>query len=252
MESTQFYLWLPSNSSMDVFPSNTLAEYRVQLPQSIQLVGDWEVALTEIQYPHNWNNVLPKDFNFHFYIYDSSGKPTVYIVQPGYYSTIEALLQAIKTAIDDVKTRNNFKFTYNKISRRVTIEMKNNYEIIFNVGLAAMLGLKPMHRLGKTVTSENIVDLEGAVRFLYVYSDVVQAQIVGDSHVPLIRIIPVEGKESDHVTARFISPQYLQVSRKQFETIEVNIKQDNGEKVPFQSGRVLVTLHFRRANPFFN
>lgn len=52
MEKTQFFLWLPSNSSMDVFPDNTLTEYRVKLPQPIKLLDDWEVAVTEIQYPH--------------------------------------------------------------------------------------------------------------------------------------------------------------------------------------------------------
>ena len=53
MEVTQFYLHLPSNSSLNKFPSNTLTEYRVGLPQTVSLTGD----LTEIHYPHNRNNV---------------------------------------------------------------------------------------------------------------------------------------------------------------------------------------------------
>ena len=55
MESTQFYLHLPSNSSLDKFPHNTLTEYQVCLPQH-NLTGEWEVALTEIHYPLSWNN----------------------------------------------------------------------------------------------------------------------------------------------------------------------------------------------------
>ena len=55
MEVTQFYLHLPSNSSLDKFPKNTLFEYRVGLPETIILSGDWEVALTDIHYPHSWN-----------------------------------------------------------------------------------------------------------------------------------------------------------------------------------------------------
>ena len=53
MEVTQFYLHLPSNSSLDKFPNNTLTEYRVGLPQTVSLTEDWEVALTEIHYPHS-------------------------------------------------------------------------------------------------------------------------------------------------------------------------------------------------------
>ena len=45
MEVKQFYLHLPSNSSLDKFPSNTLTEYQVGLPQTVSLTGDWEVAL---------------------------------------------------------------------------------------------------------------------------------------------------------------------------------------------------------------
>ena len=57
MELTQFHLHLPSNSSLDKFPNNTLTEYLVGLSQTVNLTGDWELALTEIHYPHSWSNV---------------------------------------------------------------------------------------------------------------------------------------------------------------------------------------------------
>ena len=57
METTQFYPHLPSDSRLDTFLDNTLTEYRVGLPQTITLEGEWEVALTEIHYPHSWNNI---------------------------------------------------------------------------------------------------------------------------------------------------------------------------------------------------
>ena len=73
MEVAQFYLHLPSNSSLDKFSNNTLTEYRVCLPQTISLTGDWKVALTEIHYPHSWNNVqetVDLEHSFHdLYVY---------------------------------------------------------------------------------------------------------------------------------------------------------------------------------------
>ena len=54
-----FYVTLPSNSSMDVFPENTLSNYRVKLPTSLQLSGEWEVGLVEIAYPHSWYVLSP-------------------------------------------------------------------------------------------------------------------------------------------------------------------------------------------------
>ena len=52
-----FYLTLPSNSSMDYYKGNSLANFTTRLPNAIDLTGDWEVGLVEIQYPHNWYNV---------------------------------------------------------------------------------------------------------------------------------------------------------------------------------------------------
>ena len=40
MEVKQYNL--PSNSSIDKFPNNTLTEYRVGLPQTVSLTGDWD------------------------------------------------------------------------------------------------------------------------------------------------------------------------------------------------------------------
>ena len=54
---SDFYLTLPSDSSMDYFPDNTLTEFRVKLPHTIHLSGDWEVGLAEISYPVNWSNI---------------------------------------------------------------------------------------------------------------------------------------------------------------------------------------------------
>ena len=52
-----FYLMLPSDASMNVFPNNTLSSYITRLPRPIELPGRWEVGLVEIQYPHTWFNV---------------------------------------------------------------------------------------------------------------------------------------------------------------------------------------------------
>ena len=66
----------------------------------------------------------------------------------------------------------------------------------------------------------------------------------GDAPVPLLRIVPVEGEVAQRVSKSFVRPQHVPLSRKQF-----NIKRDTGESVPFEFGRVLLTLHFRQSQP---
>jgi len=49
-----FYL---SNSSMALFPENTLLDYTTKLRRDFALVGSWEAALSEIMYPATWHNI---------------------------------------------------------------------------------------------------------------------------------------------------------------------------------------------------
>ena len=254
MENSQFYLWLPSNSSMDVFPSNTLTEYQVRLPQSIVLSGDCEVALTEIQYPRSWNNVHGGFWN-RFYIQSgtSAANPiTVVGVPPGHYKTTQSVLDAVNKEVQkNEQYKTDVSFTYDELSRKVTIHLQNNNHIVFNeIGL--MLGFPSGELIEKTSTAKNEFDLDFGFHNLFVYCDIVQPQTVGDAQVPLLRVVPVEGNDGDRITRSFMSPQYLPVSKKEFDAMEVNIKRDTGKKVPFESGRVLLTLHFRRASPFFH
>src|SRR5207244_9252002 len=54
---THFYLTLPSNSSSNYYPDNTLTRFITKLPSSVSLSGDWEVALSEIHFPRTWYTV---------------------------------------------------------------------------------------------------------------------------------------------------------------------------------------------------
>ena len=250
MEVVQFYLHLPSNASLDKFPNNTLTEYRVGLPQTVSLTGDWEVALTEIHYPHSWNNVQG-NFENRFYLrnqeLDDMWEPL--IVPQGHYSSVAGVI----TKINEVVSANNrFKdevqLSLDTLNRKVTVHLQNKVEVYFS-DIGQMLGFLPKEVISKTSTAEREADLDHGFHDLYLYCDIIQPQYVGDALVPLLRILPVEGKDGERISRSFIRPQYLPVSRKQFESIEVNIKRDTGETVPFEFGRVLLTLHFRQSRP---
>ena len=48
---------LPSNTSMNLYPSNKASDYRVQLLAPLRLEGRWEVGLTGFNYSRTWFNV---------------------------------------------------------------------------------------------------------------------------------------------------------------------------------------------------
>ena len=250
MEVAQFYLHLPSNSSLDKFPNNTLTEYWVCLPQTVSLTGDWEVALTEIQYPHSWNNVQ-ENFENRFYLRNQEldGMWEALIVPPGHYSSVADVITKINEVVSsNGRFKDEVQLSFDTLNRKVTVHLQNEVEVYFS-DIGQMLGFLPKEVISKTSTADREADLDHGFHDLYVYCDIIQPQYVGDALVPLLRIVPVEGKDGERISKSFIRPQYVPVSRKQFESIEVNIKRDTGETVPFEFGRVLLTLHFRQSRP---
>lgn len=66
-----------------------------------------------------------------------------------------------------------------------------------------------------------------------------ERRVVGDSLVPLLRIVPLSGEQGDTVWNSFQKPQYVPVLCKEFGTIEVDIRDDTGRPVPFERGKVI-------------
>ena len=57
---THFYLTLPSNSSQQFFPDNTLTDFTTKLASTLELSGEWEVGLAEMMFPRSWYTI-PKN-----------------------------------------------------------------------------------------------------------------------------------------------------------------------------------------------
>ena len=74
----EFQLTLPSNASITFSPDNKPATYTTTPPTPISLEGEWEVALIDIQYPHNWMNIT-KDV-YIIFIFDTTKKETNFVI----------------------------------------------------------------------------------------------------------------------------------------------------------------------------
>ena len=100
-------------------------------------------------------------------------------------------------------------------------------------------------------TDDRVVGLQRGFYSLFVYCDIVEDVAVGDVIAPLLRILNIDGKDDRMVSRIYQTVQYVSVQRRQFETIEIDIKDDTGRRVPFQRGKVIVTLHFRISKPSY-
>lgn len=251
MTSKWFYVVLPSNSSMKTFPNNTLHSFKIKVPFSLPSdEGGWSVGMSEIQYPSAIKNIVGGYMEVRF---SNESMPMVIPMYDGMFKTIPSVIDQINTVLRNAQLENKVVLTYDEIRNRVIFEIKDDrdgFGISFSQNVLNILGLKrkPHEYYTNGVYTENPTDISQGFSALYVYADIVENRMVGDSMVPLLRVVPVENKSrsSDIQWVRFNHIQYVPVAQRNSDVIEINIRRDNGEIISFEGGKVVITLHFQK------
>jgi len=268
------YLTLPSNT--EDFASNTTSEFRVRLPNALELDGEWEMGLVEMQYPYSWNNVkggYSKSTQDNWILVEMSKNNPYYkgglcevTVPPGSYQDVETLIAAMHEALlkwkpspkpgGIVKIKKPFlhklvKLNYDSLHKRVKIKLDTTAikGLIIGKTLQYMLGFGG-DRSQTFMKSVNFADyppdITSGFNTLFVYCDLVQPQIVGNLLAPLLRTVPISGEYGSSIDKVFLSPHYLPLRNKTFDAIEIVIKDDTNQAVKFNFGKVIIKLHLRR------
>ena len=200
-------------------PNNTSAQYITNLPRRISVSGDWECGLTKIHYPHEWCNVR----NARLMVEHAGKMETDAYFADGYYGSAKMLVRALN---DEVKG-GSLKLSYEPDTQKFTVHLKGDTTFMLYGDLPDILGfgtgdgvvIQTSRR--KTLTQgDSIVDLRRGFESLYVYSSIVEPRIVGDKIVPLLRIVPITGRNGEMVTTRFDRVQYIPVLSCEFGSVE--------------------------------
>lgn len=243
MESEdQVYVTLPSNSSFDYFPNNTLTSFTTKLATPLNLRGEWEVALVDILYPHSWLNVNHENNRYNFTVGEQIIGPGR--LPEGQYSDAESICIALNESFPG-SLKNNAQFNVNPLTYKVEAHIKTDTEVDLCAGLSQLLGFSKKN-LTENTQASFLPDINGGLFALYVYTDIIENQRVGDVSAPLLRIVPTNPKKAGQVISHsYQMPHYMPVKTNYIDTMRIDIRSDFGEKVPFQSGKVVVKLHFR-------
>ena len=89
-------------------------------------------------------------------------------------------------------------------------------------------------------------NLDHQTSALFVYSDIVDYQIVGDVLAPLLRVVPVTGTRDKINHVEFKHKLWMPVNKGYISSILVMICDDTGDEVKFPAGKVTVVLHFKK------
>ena len=143
----------------------------------------------------------------------------------------------------------NITFSFNPRTHEVSVTLAKKYCVRLYGQLSKILGYGGEVKVRKSKESPYVADLHG-ITSVYVYCNIVQPQIVGITSVPLLRTIPVSEKSGDVITKTFINIQYVPVQTKSFEDIEILLRTDTGDPMPFERGKVIATLYFRKQSYF--
>lgn len=239
---------------MSYYPNNTTTKFSTQLPQQISLKGRWEVALVEFHYPCTFQNIPDGDNKVYIYTYDEEDK--IYEVfasslKPGIYESADSIISLLNR---DTSISKFYKFRYNKDSQFceiVALSPKTDMvtTVEFPRCICQQLGMQLDSKHPESIWPCNI--RLGLPSELYIYCDIIEPQYIGDVMAPLLRIVTVEKSSymfSDQKNCIFSKPHYVPVLLTDFSNIEIDIRLDTGNVVPFQFGTSCVKLHFRKIN----
>ena len=278
---SEFFVSLHSNASLDIFPDNTVSNFRNAFERPI-CVGskEWEVALFECSYVHG-NPILSKTEFIWMGIYKD---PTTLF---GNYFSIDChSLDDIVSQLKASSTFEDVKIENNKATLKVNPEA-NVIGLYLSPKLAAVLGFsRRMFKLDNSVEANNFYEelkrttgdlnspnyrfytdfynclndpvnvspeIESDLKVheqagntrLYIYSNIAEAQIVGDVMAPCLRIIPYSGQYKEIKSHCFAQPQFVSVNQSELTHIQIYVRNEAGDPVNFDFAPLSVTLKFR-------
>lgn len=254
---SEFYITLPSNTKV---AGNKNNDFVVELPKKFQLMGAWEVGLSDISYPVSWNTVsdsivdnaivmrkLPGiDYKVGKNSIRTQNSPDYwgFKVQSGRYTSPEDLVKSIND--QDFYTPDGPILSYNRLFNKIT---NIRPDVIFiGKSIQYQLGLEnfPSKYEGKFT-----MDVTGGLNYLWIYCNLVQPQIVGDTMTDLLATVPIKVEQNSTINfMRFERPQFVPLKTHDFNSIRIEIKDHQDQLFPFQFGAVLIRLCFRKNNIF--
>jgi hypothetical protein len=251
---------LVSNASLSksMYQTNTVARFKTRLFEAVELQGEYEIALKEIQFPISFYNVSDGDYTVDVLLNlrppnDENlttvhGNPTVLSIPKGYYSNVQHILHQLNN-INLVSQ--NVQFKYNQLIGRVEVVQSGALRINLSPKLRAILGFNTTgEEYIAEGTAPNPVNLNANVpNQLYVHCDVVEPQLIGHSTERLLQTVGIEdvGKFGRLFVQSFDNPEYVPLLKTHFHTIEIDIRScDRALPAPFEYGPSVVKVHIRR------
>ena len=170
-------------------------------------------------------------------------------IPEGHYKTPDNLIQALNSLLVSTLSTRSLKRREGFYRKGKYVEVKlpsDDIEVELDWPLRALLGFKEKVISGtEKITGEYPFDVKNSFYSLFIYSDIIKPQVVGDTNAKLLQVTPAPQRTNTIISHTFNPVQYVPLERNNFETIEISIRNSAGDLVPFTTGLSIVKLHFR-------
>ena len=182
-----------------------------------------------------------------------SKSTSTYNLEPGLYTSITDIVEAMNTLIQERNNHNETCITV-KVSRRtqkvVNMLANDTSGLAFcSTDLGHIFGNNVAKEIGVLIIEKGPHEPEFAyelvlIHSLMIYSNLVEYNVVGDTKAPLLRYFPfiAKLKGGDIITTgqymnyqTFSNLQFRPLLKNSFHSIHIDLRDTSGEKIPFVS-----------------
>ena len=180
------------------------------------------------------------------------------LIPPGVYKDIDELIAVINSlpCVTGHLSLLREPGGYITIHRICNSQCCSTHQLFFAQKLIKMLGFEnDEHVIIRLKEKEKFggrrpADLShGLPNMAMIYTDLLEPIVAGDVHARLLRTVSLDTHQYTYGTTRvkhFSPPMHLPLLYNSFQTIELDIRDQHGQFLPFDCGTLTAVLHFRR------
>ena len=229
-----FNILLDSSCSISksYFPSNNNMEFTVQLPKRLEFQKDWIVALTSISFTRKFYNI----YDFTLEIEDHSGKITKFVLNDGYFDTLQNWLSDIYQKLQGhlwIKKDSSDKVTIYPMKKLKSVQFSDNMKKFLKLPSTYT---SDYFATNSKLESEEALDMSLLIpQHFLLCCNMLEHSIVGGQQLQVLKLISNEtqGKKNKGNIFHYESynNEFIKIGLKEFDKISLKIMSINGSTI---------------------
>lgn len=256
-----FYITLPSNTPSHV--TNTQSNFTTFLNDTILLKGNYEVALSEINFSSNYSINFGKITVKHF---DFAELIIIDVIIPNGLLLADFVMFLNRSVCKEIEYFKKLKdpdfetLTKEQFTQRFTFKIIDYFSVQNNIIFieSSLIKIKLVEGLIKRVfshinegillhdTSEVLPDRLNVINYIIVYTNIIDFQYFGDKKTQILRALPVTYHNGEFQSV-FNNNHYVKVKDTNINSINIQLRDIWGDPIRFDDffSFVIVNLHFQ-------